>query len=97
MEEPKTYEWTCPECKRTLISSYRIYKCSKCGYEPPIEYNKETFDELMERYEEHRINAAGCIRVISRVKDMYERKCRILTVVNILLIAIITGLLLWLR
>lgn len=47
MEEPKTYEWACPECKRTLISRDRVYKCPKCGYEPPIEYNKETFDELM--------------------------------------------------
>lgn len=97
MEEQKSYEWTCPECKRTLISRDRVYKCPKCGYEPPIEYNKETFDELMKQYEEHRINAAGCIQVISRVKDMYERRCRILTVVNVLLIAIITGLLLWLR
>lgn len=97
MEEQKSYEWTCPECKRTLISRDRVYKCPKCGYEPPIEYNKETFDELMKQYEEHRINAAGCIQVISRVKDMYERKSRILTVVNVLLIAIITGLLLWLR
>lgn len=79
----KLREFKCPECGRTTISRYRVFKCLRCGYEPPIDDYKKAFEDLQEVVEYEKSEISKWSKSAWEMERLYKNTLRILLVTNI--------------
>lgn len=79
----KYHEFVCPECEKTVHSSYRIFECPRCGYEPPIEDYKKAFADMQELVEYEKSEKSKWSKSAWEMERLYKNTLRILLVTNI--------------
>lgn len=91
----KYHEFVCPECEKTVHSSYRIFECPRCGYEPPIEDYKKAFADMKYVNDIQSRDLHNDVKRHMEITAFYKSNLRTLIITNIITAVLLGGSLWW--